>query len=266
VNPVDFAAPRDSLAAMNRWTWVAVAAAAASLVAAVYLYADNRSLEREVAALRRAPAADADAPARASDPWATAAGGRAEIDRFDVQRGLGPIEGAGPELPEAPKESRLDRRIRRQQEVAAFLGRLDGETEEEYRQRIVPMMEMFLGPRREQMAELRRELEAKAGVNDDQRRQLDAAFDEVYDEVLAFTNAAITDGQLTPYQRNVAGMLEYAGGLGAILNTAESRIGTILTADQIQTIYGSGFEWAEYLGLSAPWERLTPPPPPGGGS
>jgi hypothetical protein len=127
-------------------------------------------------------------------------------------------------------------------------------------------MEMFLGPRRDQVADLRKEIEAKAGVTDEQRQKLDAAFEEVYDDVISYTNAAIADGQLTPYERNVAGMLEYAGGLGGILNGAQTTIGTILTPEQQQIIYGSGFEWAEYLGLTAPWEQLTPPPPPPGGT
>ena len=39
------------------------------------------------------------------------------------------------------------------------------------------------------------------------------------------------------------------------------QIGKILDASQIQAMYDSGFEWGEYLGLNAPWEKLTPPPP-----
>ena len=96
--------------------------------------------------------------------------------------------------------------------------------------------------------------------------RLDAAFDEVYDELISYTDGAIADGQLSPYDTNVPGMLDYAGGLGGILTGAESRIGEILSASQRQQIEDSGFEWGEYLGVSAPWERLTPPPPPPGGS
>ncbi len=75
-------------------------------------------------------------------------------------------------------------------------------------------------------------------------------------------NKAITDGQLSPYERNVAGWLDYAGGLGGLLNEAQGSVGKILDPGQIKTMYESGFEWGEYLGLSAPWEKLNPPPPP----
>lgn len=250
---------------MNRRTWVAVAAAAASLVAAIVLYFDNRRLEREVSELR----ASAAAPTPAADPWATAEGATKPVEggALGIPRGLGgAIDGDGPELVDTPKESRLERRMRRQNELAAMLGRLDGETEEEYRARILPLMEMALSRPREQLAEQRRAAEEAAGVTEEQSKKLDVVFDEVYDEVIGFTNAAIQDGQLTPYERNVSGMLEYAGGLGAILGGAEQKIGGVLTPGQQQTIYGSGFEWAEYLGVSAPWEKLQPPPPPPGGS
>jgi len=251
---------------MSRQTWIAAAAAAASLIAAVYFYLDNRELERKVSALEARAAAPV-----ASDPWASGAPTAAPAPAGGVgelSRGLGgPIDGAdAPELVDPPKESRLERRMRRQDELAALLGRLDGETEEEYRARILPLMEMALSRPREQLAEQRRAAEAAAGVSEEQSKKLDVVFDEVYDEVLTFTNAAIQDGQLTPYERNVSGMLEYAGGLGAILGGAEQKIGGVLSPGQLQTIYGSGFEWAEYLGVSAPWEQLQPPPPPPGGS
>ena len=32
-------------------------------------------------------------------------------------------------------------------------------------------------------------------------------------------------------------------------------------AEQIKAMSSSGFEWGEYLGVSAPWENLKPPPP-----
>ena len=251
---------------MNRPAWIAAAVAAASVVAAVIFYLDNRRLEGEVGRLRAAQAA---APAPAADPWATSVESPRSGEGDDmIPRGLGgPIDGAdAPRLVDPPKETRLERRMRRQDELAALLGRLDGETEEEYRARILPLMEMALSRPREQLAEQRRAVEEAAGVTPEQSQKLDAVFDEVYDEVITFTNAAIQDGQLTPYERNVSGMLEYAGGLGAILGGAEQKIGGVLSPGQLQTIYGSGFEWAEYLGVSAPWEKVNPPPPPPGGS
>jgi hypothetical protein len=145
-----------------------------------------------------------------------------------------------------------------------MLGRLDGEGDDAYRARVLPLLQAGLAMPRSNLAQARKEAEAAAGVTDAQRAALDAAFADVYDELVAYTNGAIAAGDLTPYERNVSGLLGYAGGLGAILNGAEGRIRQVLSPAQVDSIYRSGFEWAEYLGVEAPWERLSPPPPPPG--
>jgi hypothetical protein len=155
----------------------------------------------------------------------------------------------------------MERRARRTLELEGLLGRDPGESEEEYRARIVPKMQLALTIPRARVDEMRRTAESAAGVDDKQRRELDEAFGSVYDELIEYTDAAIADGQLTPYGRNVKGILQYAGGLGAILEGAEGRIGRILTPEQLRSMADAGFEWGEYLGLQAPWERLRPPPP-----
>lgn len=248
---------------MNRQAAIGYLVGVVGIVFGIVMMVQKGRVEDDLAQAR----ADRAQAAAAADPWASGGGGDATGGPA-IARGLGGrIDGVdAPKLPDTKKESRLERRARRTDEIAAMLGRLDGETEEEYRARLLPLLEAALSRPRENVAQLRKEIEEKAGVTDEQRQKLDATFDEVYDELLTYTNAAIQDGQLTPYERNVAGMLEYAGGLGAILGGAEQRIGGILSPEQQQTIYGSGFEWAEYLGVTAPWERLTPPPPPGGGS
>lgn len=255
---------------MSRRTLIAAAVALIATVAAVYLYAENRQLRRETARLEQERAALASA-SQAEGPWGAAAG-QTDEEQDDmlagVPRGLGgAIDSVGrPELPEEQKETRLERRQRRQAEFAARFGRLDGETEEEWRQRVLPLMGTVLARPRDNVATTRRQLEDQAGVTKEQRAQLDAAFQEAYDELIAYTDGAVADGQLSPYDLNVAGMLDYAGGLGGMLSGVEGKIGQILTPAQIQTFEQSGFEWAEYLSVSAPWERLTPPPPPPGGS
>ncbi len=244
---------------MTRSTWVSRGVALVGVSAAIALYLDNRALRAELEA-RPAPVA--------ADPWRAAAPPPAPVA---LVREEVPVPAAGsatraatpPRLPEpAAPESRLERRLRRQQEMAAMLGRLDGETAEQYRARMVPMITGVLTKPRQDIEQLRKDLEAKANVTPDQRAKLDAAFGEVYDDLLKYTNGAIADGQLTPYNSNVAGLLEYAGGLGTILDGANGRIGSILSPDQVKTITGSGFEWGEYLGVLAPWERLDAPPPP----
>jgi hypothetical protein len=224
--------------------------------AAIWLYLDNRDLRQQLAS-RPAPtsAQPAETGAVASpeaDLWIAAPGSK--TPRMNA--------GAAPSLPEAPKESRLERRQRRQAELAAMLGRLDGETDEEYRNRIIPLIAAGLLVPRQRVDEMRRHVEEKAGVTPSQSKRLDEAFDKVYADALDYTNKAIADGLLSPYERNVSGWLEYAGGLGGLLNEANGQIGQILSPSQVKAISESGFEWGEYLGAKAPWEQLNPPPPP----
>ena len=110
--------------------------------------------------------------------------------------------------------------------------------------------------------EMRRIAEEKAGVTSEQRAKLDAVAGEAYAAALDYTNAAVAAGTVSPYRRNAAGLLEFAGGLGGLLGESEAEIGGILSADQQRTLYESGFDWGEYLGTMVPWEDLTPPPPP----
>jgi hypothetical protein len=224
---------------------------------AIWLYVANRSLEAELARAREtAPttaAAQKGAAVPAGDPWSQA------MRSTGSARSTG--SGPAPTLPDQKEESRLERRQRRQQEFAAQFGRLDGETEEEYRNRIVPLIKAGLLIPRQRVDELRKQVEDKAGVTPEQSKKLDQAFEKVYADAIDYTNKAVADGVLSPYERNVSGWLEYAGGLGGILNDANGQIGQILSPQQVKTISQSGFEWGEYLGLNAPWENLRPPPP-----
>ncbi|MGE5184022.1 MAG: hypothetical protein ACM31C_18250, partial [Acidobacteriota bacterium] len=162
----------------------------------------------------------------------------------------------------ANAEAKLDKRARRQQKMTAMFGRADGETDDQYRARILPLLEAALALPRKRIEAMRKLAEEKAHVTESQSQQLDASFQKTYQDVLDYTNKAIADGTLSPYERNIANWLEFGGGLGTILQDADGQIGHILSPDQMQSMYDSGFEWGEYLGLEAPWEKLMPPPPP----
>ena len=230
------------------------------LGASIWLYLDNHSLRSELASApaKVAPPAPTDLAGsgeRPRDAWLDATRPRsAEIPKLAT--------GEQPALPEEKKESRLDRRARRTEEFAAMFGRHDGETEEEYKARIGPMISAGLALPRMRAVENRRLAEEKAGVTPEQSAKLDQAFEKTYGDVLDYTNKAIADGLLSPYERNVAGWLDYAGGLGGMLTEAQGSIGKILSPEQIKAMSASGFEWGEYLGLSAPWQDLKAPPPP----
>lgn len=237
---------------MARATWALAATTLVFGATSVWLYLENRELRAAVPAVSALPPKIAEAPPPApADPWTSVAARAATPGK----------PAAAPALPAAKEESRMDRRARRQQEFAAMFGRADGETEDEYRARIMPLIKTGLAVPRARVEDMRKEAEAKAHVTPEQSQKLDRAFDKIYGDVLDYTNKAVADGELSPYERNVAGWLEYAGGLGGILQDAQGQIGQVLSPDQVRTMSDSGFEWAEYLGLEAPWEKLTPPPP-----
>ncbi len=233
----------------TRATWVLAATTLGFAATTAWLYTHPR--ETVVTVTEHAPPAQA--AARAADPWSPA-----------VRPTSAPARSAGPAptLPPPKEESRLERRQRRQQEIAALLGRADGETDDDYRARIVPLIKGGLAIPRSRVEEMRREAEAKAHVTPEQSQKLDRAFDKVYAGVVDYTNKAIAEGSLSPYETNVAGMLEYAGGLGAMLQDAQGQIGQVLSPEQVRAMTDSGFQWGEYLGVEAPWEQLQPPPPP----
>jgi len=247
--------------------WIYALPAMIALGAAVWLYSDNRALEQELAEARASASASAPAPAAAgtaAEPASKAS------DRGQRSGGLGGLlRGLGaarerPSLPEPERESRGERRRRRMEELRAMLGRDPGESADDYRARVIPMITAALVMPRARMEDARREAEKAAGVTAEQRAQIDKLFDDVMRETLDLTNQAITTGDLTPYERNISGLLSWGGGLGAILGSTQSQLGGILSAEQRQIIADQGFEWGEYLGARVPWEQLQPPPPPGG--
>lgn len=244
---------------MSRATKLLAVTTVLGLGASTWLYLDNRSLRSELA---DAPAKVAQA--ETADSATAQTGGDAWLDATKPRSATIPKVngGAQPALPEENKESRLDRRQRRTEEFGAMFGRHEGETEEEYRARVGPMISAGLAIPRMRAAESRRFAEEKAGVTPEQSAKLDQAFEKTYADVLDYTNKAITDGVLSPYERNVAGWLDYAGGLGGMLTESQGAIGKILTPQQVKAMSSSGFEWGEYLGLQAPWQELKPPPPP----
>jgi hypothetical protein len=243
---------------MARATQLLAVTTTVAVAAAIWLAVDNRSLRAQLSdratGSAAAPATEKVAEADGLDPWARAtragSGGNSKM------------HGNAPALPEVKEESRLEKRQRRQAEFAAMFGRGSGETPDEYRARIVPLIKTGLAIPRAHVEELRKEAEAAAHITADQSKKLDAAFDKAYSNVLDYANKEIADGVLSPYERNVSGMLEFAGGLGTMLGEVNSQVGQVLSPDQVKALGDSGFEWGEYLAVEAPWEKLDPPPPP----
>lgn len=239
---------------MRTWPWIASTAALALALGWTTLH--NRRLESELERRAREPVSSPPVtPTTSEAPAIEPRGGLSQLARaFSTA--------APPKLDEPASESRAERRARRQAEVAAIFGRLPNESESEYRERVGPFISMALDRPRQRAVQLRREAEQKAGVTAEQSAKLDQLFAATYDEVLEYTNAAVAEGQLSPYQRNVSGWLGYAGGLGGILGAVEKDVSAILGPEQVESLAQSGFEWGEFLGVTAPWEKLRAPPPP----
>jgi len=238
---------------MSGATRVLGATSLVGLSLSLWLYLDNRALRRELADHPPAPG-----PAVVAAP-STVARTAPSASPARTAPLVRPAT-AEPALPPSPSETRMDRRARRTDEFAELFGRLDGETDDDYRARVPPMISAGLLVPRLRADEQRKLAEDKAHVTAEQSARLDQAFDKIYGDVLDFTNKAVADGQLSPYERNVSGWLEYAGGLGGLLNEANGQIGKILEPSQVRAMYDAGFEWGEYLGVKAPWEQLKAPP------
>ncbi|MGH9885335.1 MAG: hypothetical protein ACREBE_07390, partial [bacterium] len=153
---------------MARATWLLGAISIASVSLSLWLYSDNRSLRAELAGK---PAA---APVSAAPVVAAA---RTLERAAPLSRASAPIPPPAatpaPALPETPSETRMDRRARRTEELAAQFGRLDGETDDEYKARILPLISAGLIAPRLRAEEQRRVAQEKAHVTPEQSARLD---------------------------------------------------------------------------------------------
>jgi len=247
---------------MTRTNLVLGGAAGLSLALAGWMYLQNRGLEDDLSASRKEVAVAED-KLQHGDPWGAMDGNG---PRSAAIKPPAPVQlGDGPQL-FVPRESVMQRRARMTEMMLAMFGRGADESEEDYKARISPMITAGLEKSRGYAVKRRQQAEAAAGVTKEQSAKIDTEVAKIYDDVIDYTNGAVSDGQVSPYSRNIAGWLQFAGGLGTILTDAEGRFGKILSPQQLKTMYDMGFEWGEYLGVNAPWENLhAPPPGPGGG-
>jgi len=243
---------------MTRATYVLAGTTMIGLLTTVWLWLENRDLRDQVSDHAARPAVASGAAPAQRDPW---------LDSAKPTEDRGPRSGTittapPPSLPGKKVENRNQLRARRNAELSALLGRLEGETEEEWKNRVWPLIDGRLSKLRDRTTEMRKLAEEEAGVSKDQSVALDRIFDKTYSEVVDFANEAIADGRLSPYKRDVANWLELAGGFGTMLNSVQGQIGKVLSPTQLKAMYESGFEWSEYIGVNAPWEKLRAPPPP----
>jgi hypothetical protein len=144
--------------------------------------------------------------------------------------------------------------------VTSFLGRSEHETEEAYRARMKPLIEAVLDKPRLFIEDLRTFAQQEAKMSSEQSAALDQIVAQAQTEAIKLINDSLASGALTPYRINASGALQVAGGLGDILQRAESGAQSALRPDQLEALQSAGFDLAEYLALTTPWETLTPPP------
>lgn len=243
---------------MTRTNLVLGGVSVLSLALAGWMYLEKRGLEDDLSSSRKEVAVAEERLRVAADPWSASA---QEARSAAIKPPEVAVAG-GPELEKPKRESVLERRIRMTEMMAAMFGRQPGESEEDYKARVAPMITTALEKGRGYAKNRRMSAEAAAGVSPEQSAKLDEEIQKAYGEVIDYANTAIADGLVSPYSRNVSGWLQFAGGLGTMLGDVEGRFGKILSPQQMKAMYDHGFEWGEYLGLNAPWESLNAPPPP----
>jgi hypothetical protein len=153
---------------------LAVLGVASSAIAG-WLYFENRSLREELATSHQQQKAsavtDSEAAVAPDTKLDPASKRRPKTD--SLFEGLARASRDRPTLPAEDKESREQRRLRRRDEIRAFLGRGENESVEAYRERMVPLVEGGLAKPRARLGDLRKELEQAAEVSSEQSGQLD---------------------------------------------------------------------------------------------
>jgi hypothetical protein len=210
----------------------------------------------EAAAAAPAAAAEPDEP----EPRARAGRGAAVLGFIGrTLSGAPPAPAADAPPPASDPESR---RAEGQKRMRDLLGRHPGETDEQWRARVVPLMKLALGRPRGRVEDKRREFEAAAALAPEQQAELDQALEDARAELVGLASQSVAAGDLTPYRRNTVGVLNFVGGVAGIADGFDARVRQILGPDQQRVLEDIGFDLVEYLGFTTPWETVTPPPPP----
>lgn len=230
-----------------------------SAAAALYLYQENQDLSARLRAAEEAPAPVCDEPSEkvvvVKETVAVPASQAQDVAASAPASQ--PNEGGRPRT----WRERLERRRQGQAMMELMLGRHDGEDEDAYRARVAPFITDRLAEPRRELDAFRDEVFAEAKISEEQRSALDSAVQQAMEEAVDLTNRSITEGELSPYERNPSGVLELAGAMGAVLRNTEEKLNKILSPEQRAALDAAGFDWAEYLAVQTPWETLTPPPP-----
>lgn len=129
-----------------------------------------------------------------------------------------------------------------------------GEDLAAYRDRVLPIAQAVIAPQRTRVAAVRQRVAAAAKLNARQLAELDAAVGEAADSIVNRVWDAIGSGEVWPRLRPAAGVALAADLLTTVVG-ADRRFRAALSEEQLETVDREGFDIADYLLFSVPWEE-----------
>jgi hypothetical protein len=129
-----------------------------------------------------------------------------------------------------------------------------GEDLAAYRDRVLPIAQAVIAPQRTRVAAVRQRVAAAAKLDARQLAELDAAVGEASDAIVNRVWDAVGSGEVWPRLRPAAGVALAADLLTAVVG-ADRRFRAALSAEQLATVDREGFDVADYLLFSVPWEE-----------
>jgi hypothetical protein len=136
--------------------------------------------------------------------------------------------------------------------VVAGLAPRPGETMRDYRDRVLPVVELAIAPQRLRVARTRDDF---ASLDAHQRAELDAAVQDAAAAIQARVIDAIAKGELRSGTFKPMTGVTVARDLLDIVDRGNTRFERSLTPDQHTRLASHRFDFADYLLFTTPWEN-----------
>jgi hypothetical protein len=131
-----------------------------------------------------------------------------------------------------------------------------GEDMLHYRDRIVPLAQAAVAPHRARVARGRDDFATKAGLNTQQRAELDAAVEEAAGTIQDRVMGAVLGGDLLPSTFKPTTGVALARDVLDAVDKANRRFEASLREDQRAALAQHPFDVADYLLFSTRWEDM----------
>ena len=130
----------------------------------------------------------------------------------------------------------------------------EGEDLFAYRDRVLPIAQAVVGPQRVRVGNQRQTMTSRARLDARQQEELDAAVMDASDAIVNRVWQAVANQELWPRPRPAAGVALAADVLTSV-TAADRRFRAALRDDQRAALDETGFDVADYLLFSVPWEE-----------